>query len=277
MDTVTMIRLISFISVLVIFSLLQVLIPSRPFPKNRWQFMASNLVLVGANNIVLGLIPLVPYHVSVISAQRSYGLFNLVKLPTPLALILGLLILDMVIYFQHRLFHKIGFLWRLHSMHHIDPMLDTTSGLRFHPLEILISNVIKITTIFLFGVTPITVIVFEIVLNALAMFNHSNIALNKKLEHRINKILITPALHTIHHSKNRLETNSNYGFSVPWWDHLFGTFTAKGQYPQAQIHIGTVPMPKKRFQLFPGMLLQPFIPTLNRTTGQVQNSSKHKH
>lgn len=144
-------------------------------------------------------------------------------------------------------------------MHHIDPMLDTTSGLRFHPIEIILSNFIKISSILVLGISPVDVIIFEVVLNGLSMFNHSNLHIPKPLEVILNKVLITPALHTIHHSKIMEETMSNYGFSVPWWDKVFGTFCAMGKFPQEKIHIGTLPMPKEKYSLFPGMLVQPFI------------------
>ena len=144
-------------------------------------------------------------------------------------------------------------------MHHVDPMLDTTSGLRFHPIKIILSNFIKIITILVLGIAPATVLIFEVVLNALSMFNHSNLNIPEPLERVLNKVLITPALHTIHHSIIIKETQSNYGFSVPWWDKIFGTFYAKGKYPQAKIHIGMIPMPEEKYSLFPGMLVQPFL------------------
>lgn len=259
METITLIRSISFIAVLIIMNILQLVIPSRSFDNHRWKFMISNLVLVGFNNFLLGFMPLIPYSIALLVITSKWGLLQIITLPGILNIIIGFLILDIVIYFQHRIFHELNWLWRLHSMHHIDPMLDATSGLRFHPLEIIMSNFIKVLTILIFGINPLTVVIFEITLNLLAMFNHSNIAINLKFENIINKILITPALHTIHHSKIIQETNSNYGFSVPWWDKLFGTFIDEGKYPQAEINIGTVPMPQKKYQFFPRMLFQPFI------------------
>jgi len=256
--TITVIRLASFLFVLILCSLLQFIIPSRKFSSDRYKFMISNLILVGFNNILLGLIPLIPYSSSIYAQNKELGLFNILRLPFFIEFIIAFLIMDIVIYFQHRLFHHVDFLWKLHAMHHIDPMLDTTSGLRFHPLEIMLSNFIKVATILILGISPYVIISFEITLNLLAMFNHSNIRINKKLENKINKVLITPALHTIHHSKIESETNSNFGFSVPWWDKLFKTFKSHGKYSQDKIHIGTLPMPDKSYQLFPKMLLYPF-------------------
>lgn len=268
-DQDTIIRGGFFLGGFILFSLLQWVIPSRKFEKNRWHFMASNLGVVGVNNLIIALLPLIPYQTAVIANENGIGLFNL---PNKLGLLgsldggvlfiffiaIEIAILDIVIYFQHRMFHHFDFFWRFHAMHHIDPMLDTTSGLRFHPIEIVISNFIKVGFILIMGINPLAVVIFEIVLNFLAMFNHSNLYLPKWLEGPISIILITPALHTIHHSKKRIETNSNYGFSVPWWDKLFGTFTAEATKKQEDIDIGTVPMPKQSLILFPGMLIYPF-------------------
>lgn len=261
MDNVTIMRTIIFVSVLMLCIILQWRSPSRPFYKGRWKSSFSNLGIVLFNNLIIGFLPLIPYQMAVIAEDNAWGLFNLIYFENYgyITFVFGILIMDMVIYFQHRMFHNMGFLWRLHSMHHIEPMLDATSGLRFHPIEIVISNFIKVGTILLLGIEPIAVIVFEVALNGLAMFNHSNIKINDNFERILNKVLITPALHTIHHSKIYEETNSNYGFSVPWWDKLFGTFKPRGKYKQEDIRIGTVPMPKEKYQYFPMMLLQPFI------------------
>jgi sterol desaturase/sphingolipid hydroxylase (fatty acid hydroxylase superfamily) len=259
MDKVTLIRSISFFGVFAICMSLQWVIPSRKFEKDRWQFMTSNLLLVLFNTVLIGLLPIIPFYMAMVASENSFGLLNMISLWPVVEIALGIIFLDIVIYFQHRVFHQVNFLWRLHSMHHIDPMLDTTSGLRFHPIEIVISNFVKVGAIILFGVNPLSVIIFEVLLNGLSMFNHSNLAITKSVEKVLSKVLITPALHTIHHSKRFDETNSNYGFSVPWWDMIFGTFKSKGTYLQSEIRIGTAHMPEKKYQLFPGMLVQPFM------------------
>ena len=267
MTNIENIRPIIFVLVLASCLLLQWKFPSRQSDLDRWKFMGSNIGIVLFNNLIILLLPIIPYQTSSFGVTNNYGLFNLLltnvnlnnSIITTLIVITGIIILDIVIYFQHRLFHKVNFLWKLHSMHHIDPMLDVTSGLRFHPIEIILSNFLKVLTVIVFGIQPLSVIIFEVALNSLAMFNHSNIKINSKIENILNKILITPAIHTIHHSKILKETNSNYGFSVPWWDMLFKTYTPVGKYDQEHINIGTVPMPEKKYQLFPGMLVQPFI------------------
>lgn len=269
MYRVTMIRSVSFVGMLVLSLVAQKLWPSRAMDHRRWQFMASNVGIVLFNNLVIGLLPIIPYQMAVVVKEQSWGLLNAINDDSPVILVIkvlmGIVLLDLVIYFQHRFFHTVDFLWRLHSMHHVDPMLDVTSGLRFHPLEIVISNFIKVGAIVLIGIMPLAVVIFEIGLNLFAMFNHSNIAIPPKAETIISKLLITPALHTIHHSKIWKETNANFGFSVPWWDQLFGTFIAKGKYDQRDIRIGTVPMPPRKWQLFPGMLLQPFMKNIEES------------
>lgn len=255
---VSLIRSISFAGVFIICMVLQWIIPSRKFKKDRWKYMISNIVLLAFNNFILLLMPLIPYKSSVYANEGNIGLMNQFDIGLS-EIIIGFFLLDIVIYFQHRIFHKLPILWKLHSMHHIDPMLDTTSGLRFHPIEIVLSNFIKVASILILGIAPITVIIFEVVLNGLAMFNHSNLYIPQKVEKIVNKILITPALHTIHHSKIMEETMSNYGFSVPWWDKIFATFCARGKLPQEKINIGSLPMPEEKYSLFPGMLVYPFI------------------
>jgi len=259
MTTITIIRSSIFVGFLLFFGLLQLVIPSRKPDKGRWQYMASNLLLVFVNNVVIMLIPLIPYGIAITSEEKGYGLFNMVTLPLVIEIIIAIIILDIVIYFQHRLFHHFNWLWRIHKVHHCDPLLDTTTGLRFHPFEIVISNFIKVLAIFVLGVAPISVIIFEIVLNTLAMFNHSNLRLPQKLETILNKILITPAIHTIHHSRIKKETQSNFGFSVPWWDMIFGTFILEGEKPQEMIHIGLYKQPEEKWTKLPGMLVFPFI------------------
>ena len=268
MNEIISIRPIIFIVILTTLLLLQIIIPSRKMDKKRIKFMISNTLIVITNNFLILLLPLIPLQMAMIAKTKSFGILNIIGnylLEIPLFnvifIILGIVILDIVIYFQHRLFHQVDFLWKIHSMHHIDPLLDVTSGLRFHPIEIFISNIIKVSAVFIIGISPLSVLIFEVGLNSLAMFNHSNIKISPTIEKYLNKILITPALHTIHHSKILKETNSNYGFSVPWWDKLFHTFTPQGKYKQEEIRIGIVPMPKEEYQLMPKMLIQPFVKT----------------
>lgn len=261
-------RLGIFWGLMLLFGGLQWIIPSRPIYKGRVKVMISNLLLVGVNNLMILIIPVIPLGAAAVATERGFGLLQWVALPKGVSLVIGFLLLDVVIYWQHRLFHHQDLLWRLHRMHHYDPMLDVTSGLRFHPLEIFISNFIKVIAILLFGVNALTVLIFEISLNGLAMFNHADIRLSEGVERWVSYLLITPAKHTIHHSIKRNEVNSNYGFSVPWWDMLFGSYIKNGTLPQAEIHIGILDTPDAKYITFPGMLIEPFLPR--------KASAKHK-
>lgn len=251
-------RSIMFICLLILFLILQLVIPSRKPYKGRLVHVLSNLGIVGINNIMLLFIPIIPMAVGEYVVANRIGLFNILSISIWILVPIQVLLLDMIIYFQHRIFHKVNWLWALHSVHHIDPMLDVTSGLRFHPFEILLSNFIKVFFVFILGINPLSIIIFEVSLNGFAMFNHSNIRLSTSIEKIISQVLITPALHTIHHSKVRSETNSNYGFSIVLWDKIFRTFTKEGKYTMENIKIGVVGMPEVNKTGFPYYLYYPF-------------------
>ena len=162
---------------------------------------------------------------SLYAAGHGIGLFHLLNLRLSVAALLGFLILDLVIYPQHVLFHPVPWLWRLHRMHHADLDIDVTTGLRFHPIEILMSIFIKFAAVLAFGIPPVAVFIFEVLLNATSMFNHSNCRCRGGRPCRA-LLLVTPDMHRVHHSILRAETDSNFGFNLPWWDRLFGTYRA---------------------------------------------------
>ncbi len=161
------------------------------------------------------------------AAGNGWGLFNMADLPVWLEITLAVIILDWAVWFQHLLTHKIPFLWRFHRVHHSDRDLDVSSAIRFHPVEIALSMLYKVALVYLLGAPVIAVIIFEVILNGAAMFNHANINLPKSLDRIIRTVVVTPDMHRIHHSDIRAEHDSNYGFSVSIWDHLFRTFTAE--------------------------------------------------
>ncbi len=169
---------------------------------------------------------------------QGLGLFNLVGLPPLLAGIAGFLLLDLAIYAQHVVFHQVPWLWRLHRMHHADTELDVTSGFRFHPVEIVLSMLLKGVIIVALGVPPMAVLIFEIALNGSSMFNHANVRLPPTVERALRWILVTPGMHRVHHSIEQLETNSNYGFNLPWWDRLFGTYRPEAAVGETAMTIG---------------------------------------
>lgn len=233
------IRLTIFLSVLALMVGWEVASPKRQPRYNRWQRWPANLGIVVVDTLLTRL--LVPAGVvgsALWAQQQGVGLFNVVSAPLWVAVLVSFIALDIAIYWQHRAFHRIPVLWRLHRVHHADPDFDVTTGLRFHPIEILLSLGIKATAAVALGAPVIAIIIFEVVLNACSLFNHGNVALPPKLEAAVRKVLITQELHRIHHSSVKQETNSNYGFSVSWWDHLFNSYTAKPQAGSDNVDIG---------------------------------------
>jgi sterol desaturase/sphingolipid hydroxylase (fatty acid hydroxylase superfamily) len=185
-------------------------------------------------------------------------LFNQVALPSWLEVLCGLLLLDLAIYLQHRLFHLVPVLWRLHRMHHADLDIDVTTGVRFHPLEILLSLGIKFVVIAALGAPPLAVLLFEVGLNASSMFNHSNVRMPATIEPILRWLVVTPDMHRVHHSILRRETDSNFGFNFPWWDRLFRTYRAEPEAGHEGITIGIEPFRDPTELRLDRMLAQPF-------------------
>lgn len=254
------IRLGMFVGVLVVMALWERMAPRRKLRASRPLRWASNLGLAVLNTVVvrvafaLGLVGLA------LEAQgRGWGLFNNVSLPEWIAVALAVVALDLVIYGQHVLFHKVPILWRLHLVHHADPDLDVSSGVRFHLLEILVSLGIKIGAIMLLGAPPLAVLIFEVVLNATSLFNHSNVAMPGWLDRALRLVLVTPDMHRIHHSTLPHETNSNYGFNVPWWDWLFRTYRPQPEAGHHGMTIGLDDVDPRRGTRLDWMLALPFL------------------
>jgi sterol desaturase/sphingolipid hydroxylase (fatty acid hydroxylase superfamily) len=198
------------------------------------------------------------YYVAIDASNQSWGLLHQFFVADWLKIIISLLSLDLAIYFQHVISHKWKLLWRLHQVHHTDIEIDATTAVRFHPLEIVISMGYKVVCIYLIGADPFAVIVFEIILNATATFNHSNINLPNKIDKVLRWIIITPDVHRIHHSTVRSETDSNYGFSISLWDRMFKTYVAEPEKTQTTLDIG-LPQYRKQDELgFIQLLLSPF-------------------
>lgn len=213
-----------------IFSVWEIVKPDHKLYLSRKERWISNISLVVLNNILVRyILPISVLLFSDLVWQNNWGLLPALSLPISITIFLSIVSLDFIIYLQHVLFHSIPVLWKLHRMHHADLELDVTSGIRFHPLEILISMGIKFAAIFLLGVPPIGVLIFEIILNGMAMFNHSNIYIPVKIERALRTIFVTPSMHRIHHSIKREEYNSNFGFNLSIWDHLMLTFKEKYQ------------------------------------------------
>lgn len=237
----TLWRLGVFIGVLLLMVLWELASPKRKPRYSRKQRWPANLTIVALDNVLLRVVaPAGLVGVALFASEKSLGLFHAlsVNLPFWLVVVISIVLLDIAIYWQHRLFHRVPVLWRMHRVHHADPDFDVTTGLRFHPAEIVLSFIIKAAAILALGAPALAVIVFEIILNACSLFNHGNVALPKPMEKLVRKVLITQELHRIHHSVEKEETNSNYGFSVSWWDHLFKSFTPEPKAGSDKVDIG---------------------------------------
>ena len=219
------IRMGFFFGILIIMALWEVLTPRRVLTTSKTLRWANNLGLVFFNSFILRvLFPAAAVGVAVTASQQGWGLFNIYELSPWLTVIASVVIMDFVIYVQHVMVHAIPALWRLHRVHHADPDYDVTTGARFHTLEIILSMLIKFATIVLLGPPVVAVVLFEVILNATAMFNHANVRLPAGVDRVLRWFVVTPDMHRVHHSTEDDEANSNFGFSLPWWDRLFGTY-----------------------------------------------------
>lgn len=229
------IRLAFFLGSLLIFAGWEFIAPRRPLNDSKARRWFTNLSLVLLNTVTVRFfLPVLPAGLALMLQERGWGVLNMVSLPDWLEFLLALLLLDLVIYLQHVLFHFLPALWRLHRMHHVDLDIDVTTGNRFHPIEIIISTGIKLAVVAMLGPPVIAVISFEVVLNAAAQFNHGNVSIPAPLDRWLRLFVVTPDMHRVHHSVIPRETNSNFGFNVPWWDRFFGTYR---QQP-AEGHLG---------------------------------------
>jgi sterol desaturase/sphingolipid hydroxylase (fatty acid hydroxylase superfamily) len=251
-------RLGAFGLALGIMTLWELVAPQRAPRQSRTLRWSANLGVAAISALLARLaVPMVPVGAAALAADRSWGL--LAGVPGWISWLITFVVLDLAVYFQHRLTHAIPLLWRLHRMHHTDLEVDATTGLRFHPLEILFSLAIKVAVVLTLGAPPVAVMVFEIALNAAAIFNHGNVRLPAGIDRLLRLVLVTPAMHRVHHSIVRAETDSNFGFSVPWWDRLFGTYRAA---PAAGLEDEIIGLPIFRG---PGasrldrILIQPFV------------------
>jgi len=254
------IRLSFFFGVLTIMGVWETIAPCRQFITSRPLHWLNNLGLVFLNSLVLRLLfPTAAVGLAAFTNTHGWGIFNYIELPHWLSVIICVVCLDFIIYLQHVLVHAVPALWRLHRVHHADMDFDVTTGARFHPIEIVFSMLIKFASIIVLGPPVVAVIIFEIVLNATAMFNHSNVSLPKHVDKILRLFVVTPDMHRVHHSVEDDEANSNFGFNLPWWDRLFGTYKSQPRLGQIGMTIGIHGFrdPKDVSRL-PGMLLLPF-------------------
>src|SRR3954467_41744 len=233
------IRIGSAVGIFLALALWEILCPRRALSIGRAGRWPSNLGIVVLDALLVRLlIPIAAVGMAVLAAQRGWGLLNITPWPAWLEIVVGFLALDLAIYAQHVAFHKVPLLWRLHRMHHADLDIDVSTGLRFHPIEIVLSMLIKIAIVVLVGVPAVAVVAFEVVLNATSMFNHSNAAMPGGLDRIVRLLVVTPDMHRVHHSVLRHETDSNFGFNLPWWDRLFGTYRPQPDAGHDRMTIG---------------------------------------
>ncbi|MDZ7803152.1 sterol desaturase family protein [Thiohalophilus sp.] len=255
-----LIRLGFFFGILALIGLWELLAPRRALTVSKGVRWGSNLGIVALNTIVLRLLfPAAAVGMAFFAGEQGWGIFNYVEVPYWLAVVVSVIVLDFVVWLQHVMVHAIPLFWRLHRMHHADLDFDVTTGARFHPLEIILSMLIKFAAIIVLGPPVIAVIIFEVLLNATAMFNHGNIRLPLKLDRVLRWFVVTPDMHRVHHSVEDDEANSNFGFNLPWWDRLFGTYRdqPRGGHDGMTIGIRKYREPQQVSWLN-GMLILPF-------------------
>ena len=256
-----LIRLFFFFGIFVFMAILESIFTKRELLLSKNKRWLNNISLVFLNTIIIRILfPTAAVGVSMYTHNNSIGLFNILDLNIISTIILSIILMDLIIYWQHRLFHTINFFWKFHQVHHSDMDYDVTTGFRFHPIEILFSMIIKFIFIFMLGIPIIAIICFEILLSSFAMFNHANIHIPKKIDTFLRFFIVTPDMHRIHHSINHEELNSNYGFNISLWDRIFKSYIDKPKedYPNMTIGLKTLQDEKKTIPLI-NILKIPFL------------------
>lgn len=268
-----LIRLGVFLAVFVVVALWEVIAPCRRQEFGRLARWPHNIGLLLIDVILLRVLaPGAAVAVAITAEAGGWGLLNAVPAPPWVAIPVGIVLLDLVIYFQHVMFHAVPTLWRLHRVHHADLEFDLTTGTRFHPVEILISTAIKCAVVAASGAPAISVLAFEVLLNATAMFNHANASVPQRVERWLRWLVVTPDMHRVHHSIRYDESSSNFSFNLPWWDRLFGTYRAQPAVGHASMIIGVDAFRSPGDSRLDRLLIQPFRDTagqypINRRRG----------
>jgi len=254
------IRMSFFFGILAVMAIWEILAPRRALTVSKSLRWGSNLGIVVLNTLILRLLfPAAAVGLALFVREQGWGIFNYVEVSYWLAVVVSFIAMDLVIYLQHVMVHAVPLFWRLHRMHHADLDFDLTTGARFHPLEIILSMLIKFATIIVLGPPIVAVIIFEVVLNVTAMFNHGNVRLPLGLDRVLRLFVVTPDMHRVHHSVEDDEANSNFGFNLPWWDRLFGTYRDQPRAGHEGMTIGIHKFREpKQVSWLHGMLLLPF-------------------
>jgi sterol desaturase/sphingolipid hydroxylase (fatty acid hydroxylase superfamily) len=253
------VRLGIFLGIFTIIAAWELATPRRTLRVRKALRWTHNLALTVLNTVLVrAALPVAAIGVAAFATERGIGLFNLFDLQHLLAILLSVLALDLAIYLQHRMFHAVPLLWRLHRVHHADLDFDVTTGARFHPIEIGLSMLIRFAVILALGPPAVAVMLFEVLVNASSMFNHGNVRIPAAIDRVLRWVVVSPDMHRVHHSIDPLETNSNFGFSLPWWDRLFGTYRTEPQAGHEAMTIGIAQFRSPRELRLDRMLLQPF-------------------
>ncbi len=254
-----LIRLAAFGGVFVAMAIWEVIGPRRKQAIGRGWRWPNNLGIVAVDTLLVRILfPVTAVGLALVAEARGFGLFNALSVPAWVGVAASVLLLDLAIYLQHVLLHAVPALWRLHRMHHADLEFDVSTGLRFHPIEILLSMTIKLAVIAGLGTPAVAVLIFEVLLNATSMFNHGNVRVAPGIDRVLRWLVVTPDMHRVHHSILARETNSNFGFNLPWWDRLFGTYRAQPSAGHEAMTIGIEQFRDPRELGLDRMLLQPF-------------------
>jgi sterol desaturase/sphingolipid hydroxylase (fatty acid hydroxylase superfamily) len=275
LDHEALIRFASFLGILILMAIWESLSPRRVLTVSKKARWFANLGLVSIDTLALRLLlPITAVALALFIEKRGWGILNNFGLPLWIAVVIGVAALDFVIYLQHAMFHFIPALWRLHRVHHTDLDFDVTTGVRFHPVEILLSMGIKMAAISFLGASALAVVIFEVVLNATSMFNHGNIFLPLGLDRRLRLFVVTPEMHRVHHSVMIKEYNSNFGFNLPWWDRLLGTYRDQPTAGHEGMVIGLAPFRDPNRLTLARLLLLPFSDRDGRMDSDVSYKSK---
>ncbi|MEA3412028.1 MAG: sterol desaturase family protein [Pseudomonadota bacterium] len=254
-------RLGLFFGVFALMALWEVLAPRRALTVSKAIRWSGNIGIVFLNSVILRLVfPAAAVGMALFASREGWGVFNYIDVPYWIEILFSVVFLDFVIYLQHVMVHAVPTLWRLHRVHHADLDFDVTTGARFHPIEILLSMLIKFTAIAVLGPPVAAVVIFELLLNATAMFNHANVRLPLALDRVLRLFVVTPDMHRVHHSIEEDETNSNFGFNLPWWDRMFGTYRDQPRAGHTDMTIGISTFRDTRWcSRLTGMLAIPFV------------------
>jgi sterol desaturase/sphingolipid hydroxylase (fatty acid hydroxylase superfamily) len=260
LDQQSLVRLTAFFGIFLLMGVWEVVAPRRALRVSKRSRWFVNLSITFLNSLVgRYLLPVTATGLALSAQAQGWGIMNYFGVPSLLAGVISIVILDAAIYAQHFFFHKIRFFWYFHGMHHTDLDIDVTTGARFHPAEIAISLVIKMGLIILVGIPAWSFLLFEILLNGTSMFNHSNVRVNAKIDRFLRLILVTPDMHRVHHSVIIKEHDSNFGFNLPWWDRIFGTYKSQPTAGHDSMVIGLANFRDPRGLTLPRLLTLPFV------------------